>query len=114
MKQTHLVIALLALALGGCASPSLYDWGQYEEDLFTYYHEPSEQAEVVADHTAFLNRLDERGEKPAPGLLAEAGTFYLEQGDIGRALDYYRQEYQVWPESRPVMGRLIDNLEDEQ
>lgn len=100
-----------ALLLGGCASTSLYDWGNYEQDLFTYYNDPAEQDEVVADHAAFMDRQQERGEKPAPGLLAEAGTFYLEAGNTSKALEYYRLEYETWPESRPLMGSLIDNLE---
>lgn len=99
-----------ALLLAGCASTQLYSWGNYEEDLFTYYNEPGEQEAVVADHVAFLDKVMARGETPAPGLLAEAGTFYLQAGNADKALEYYQLEYDTWPESRALMGSLISNL----
>ncbi|WP_108124051.1 DUF4810 domain-containing protein [Saccharospirillum mangrovi] len=105
-----LLLVAPALLLGGCASTQLYNWGNYEEDLFTYYNEPGEQAEVVADHVAFLDKIMARGEKPAPGLLAEAGTFYLQAGNTDKALEYYQLEYDTWPESRALMSSLINNL----
>ena len=52
-----------------------------------------------------------KGRKPAPGLLAEAGTYYLLEGDAEAAVDFYRQEAAAWPESRPMMATLITNLE---
>lgn len=108
------VLALSAVALlSGCAmQTTLYDWGNYEQDLFDYYHEPSLKKEVIADHAEFVMSVQNSGEKPAPGLLAEAGTFYLVEGDIESAIRFYQLEYEVWPESRPMMGTLIDNLEN--
>lgn len=99
-----------ALILVGCESTQLYSWGSYEEDLFVYYTEPSQQEAVVADHVAFLDKVMARGQTPAPGLLAEAGTFYLQAGNTEQALVYYQLEYDTWPESRALMGSLIENL----
>lgn len=112
MIKHALVGALLLLLLSGCATyGDLYSWGRYEKDLFNYYHEPSLKEEVIRDHAEFVLRIHERGEKPAPGLLAEAGTFYLQEGDVESAIRFYRLEYEVWPESRPMMSVLIKNLE---
>lgn len=93
------------------ATGSLYNWGDYEEDLFTYYSKPEKQEKVLADLIEHLEAQEEKGSKPAPGMYAEVGTMFLERNDSGRAIEYYRKEAANWPESRPVMMRLIKNLE---
>lgn len=112
MNKKLLVSSALILSLTGCATQSgLYNWGNYEQDLFNYYHEAGTQEEVATNHIEFVSKIDQRGETPAPGLLAEAGTFYLLAGDEGSAVKFYQMEFDTWPESRPMMGILIENLE---
>ena len=36
----------------------------------------------------------------------------LNQGDVASAIEFYRMEYERWPESQPMLGTLIDNLEE--
>jgi len=110
MRQ-FLVIALFAGLLSGCVTQGLYDWGDYEADLFDYYHQPGDKERVIENLVKHLERMESTGRKPAPGLLAEAGTFYLLEGDAETAVDFYRQEAAIWPESRPMMATLINNLE---
>lgn len=110
-KAAGVLSGLMILTSAGCATHgTLYDWGSYEENLFTYYHTPAAKEAVVADHLTFLAKLDVRGERPAPGLLAEAGTLLLLQGDTQEAIKYYQREHDTWPESRPMMTALIQNL----
>jgi len=112
MNKPLLVSSVLLIALTGCATRSgLYSWGEYEQDLFNYYHEASTQEEAAANHIEFVSNIEQSGETPAPGLLAEAGTFYLLAGDTGSAIKFYQLEFDTWPESRPMMGILIQNLE---
>lgn len=106
-----LSILVLAGLLSGCATQGLYDWGDYEADLFDYYHQPGDKERVIENLVQHLDRMAAQGRKPAPGLLAEAGTFYLLAGDAATAVDFYRQEAAAWPESRPMMATLITNLE---
>lgn len=106
------VALLLLMGLTGCTSTSLYDWGNYEENLFTYYHRPDRQDQVVAEHLQFLAKLEQSNQRPAPGLLAEAGTLLLLQGQTREAIEYYQKEHDVWPESRPMMSALITNLKE--
>lgn len=109
MKRV-LILIVPMLVLAGCESTQLYSWGDYEEDLFAYYNEPGQQETILADHVAFLDKIMARGKTPAPGLLAEAGTYYLQAGNTNQALQYYQLEYDTWPESRTLMGSLIENL----
>ncbi|MEJ2042250.1 MAG: DUF4810 domain-containing protein [Reinekea sp.] len=110
MRNTFLLVALLLL-LTGCASTSLYNWGHYEDDLFDYYYQPEHKAKVIEDLVEHLQKQETNGTKPAPGLYAEAGTFYLLEGDTETAIRFYEQEARHWPESEPMMSTLIHNLE---
>ena len=102
---------LVSTLLSGCATTGLYDWGHYEDDLFDYYHQPSEKEQVVADLQRLLEKQEANGRKPAPGLFAELGTMYLLEGDSVTAIRFYQKEAEYWPESAPMMATLIENLE---
>lgn len=114
MNRKLLLAALVGLLLTGCATNSqLYDWGDYEQTLFVVYHEPEYKEQALNDYLTFV-REHQGMDNLAPGLYAEAGTFLLEQGDVEGAIAFYRMEYERWPESRPMLGMLIENLEAQQ
>ena len=46
-----------------------------------------------------------------PGLYAELGTLYLQEGDAEKAKKYYAKERDAWPESKTLMDTLIKNLD---
>lgn len=105
--------AVVLLALCGCVSPGLYSWGNYEGELYQYYHEADKKERIVADYLAFIARLERAGQKPAPGLYAEAGTFLLLAGEADTAIEFYQKEHDAWPESQALMSRLIKNLREQ-
>lgn len=110
-----LALACLAGLTTGCATQtSLYHWGSYEDDLLSYYHTPATQDAVIARHLDLLAQLEASAIRPAPGLLAEAGTLLLLKGDNQGARSFYQKEYDAWPESRTLMGALIQNLTEGQ
>ncbi|MDR9468598.1 DUF4810 domain-containing protein [Marinospirillum sp.] len=111
MNKKLIFIVFLAVIGTGCASNNrLYDWGQYEQTLFVFYHDPAQKEQALKDYLAFVQ--EHAGDpRLAPGLYAEAGTFLLEQGDVEGAVGFYRMEYDRWPESQPMLGALITNLE---
>lgn len=111
--MNKLILAITsALVLSACAGPqTMYSWGEYEETLFVNYHEPAMKEKALTDYIEFVDSGGTTDRPLAPGLYAEAGTFMLEQGNTEDALKYYRMEYENWPESRPMMGVLIENLE---
>lgn len=102
------------LALSACSSGSgLYAWGNYEDALFVNYHEPAVKEEVLNDYLTFVREYQPgaKQRKIAPGLLADAGTFLLERGDAKGAIEFYQLEAAAWPESAPLMQKLIENLQ---
>ena len=113
--MTHKLLGALvgAALLSGCvANNELYQWGDYEETLFVYFHEPDVRDEMLTNYYAFINTAATTTNKKqlAPGLFAEAGTFMLEAGDIDAAIRFYQLEADRWPESRHLMNTLITNL----
>ena len=101
--------------LAGCASnQGLYEWGQYQETLFVVYQEPALKEEALKNYVEFVETGGTPQHPIAPGLFAEAGTFMMIQGDVDSALKFYKLEYEAWPESRPMLSMLIENLEARQ
>lgn len=115
MNKGMIAIAMATALATGCATGNnqLYDWGQYEDTLFVVYHEPELKEQALNNYLTFVREHEGEGTL-APGLYAEAGTFLLEQGDISGAVTFYKMEYEFWPESRPMLGILIKNLEAQQ
>ena len=87
MKNLGAVFLILALA--GCVTTK-YNWGPYEEGLYEYYKAPESSEEFILEMEAHVAKIKEKGGKPAPGLLAEIGTLYLERNDIKSAIKYLR------------------------
>lgn len=109
-KKIIFVILFMLLGTGCATNIQLYEWGEYEETLFAVYNNPAHKEQLLNNYFVFV-RKQERRKALAPGLYAEAGTFLLEQGDIEGALIFYKMEYEHWPESQPMLGILIANLE---
>jgi len=104
-------LAFLIMAMTGCVTTE-YSWGPYEQGLYDYYKKPESGNEFLAELEVHVASIREGGAKPAPGLLAEIGTLYLERNDTQSAIKYYEYERDTWPESRPLMDSLIKNLSD--
>lgn len=109
-----LMVSILAASVTACTGTgnALYDWGNYEDNLFSYYHDPVDQEVVLERHLEHLARLERHDRLPAPGLLAEAGTLYLLLGDEQKAIEYFQKEHDLWPESQVMMSALITNLKE--
>jgi len=103
------LLLLLVLLLGGCVTQK-YEWNHYDQRLYDYYKNPSTEPEFVSAMEAPLSALEASGKKPAPGMYAEIGTFYLKRGDGKTAVQYYEKERAAWPESKGLMTAMIDNI----
>ncbi|MEN8254188.1 MAG: DUF4810 domain-containing protein [Verrucomicrobiota bacterium] len=99
------------LLLAGCASPSLYVWGDYDEWLYDNYKNPKNDEELYVDLSALIEKYEKRqkpGSKPmAPGLYAEYGFLLMRRGENDRATEYYNKEKALWPESTVFMDNMI-------
>ena len=114
MKTQYLLIILLAITFSGCTQTK-YQWGNYEGNLLNYY----KGNQTPAEHQKFMEqigKLIERGElgpKPVPpGIYAEYGYGLFKLGKNAEAIQYFEKEKNTWPESVPLMERLIGNVKD--
>lgn len=111
IKRLGLTV-LLGLCLSACETTQTgFHWGNYESNLYEYFHTPAHRDEVLQDQLAFIARIEARQQLPAPGIYADTGTMLYLKGDKPRALEFYRKELQAWPESEYLMTTLITNLE---
>lgn len=108
MKALFLVLCAVLL-LAGC-SQKRYDWGGYNSYLYSYYASPEAAEEFREALEYHIQRLEELGRVPPPGLYAELGTLHLEAGDTRTAIEFYQKEQEAWPESRHLMTSLIATL----
>lgn len=110
IRKIVLIAALAgAAALTACAPTSRFEWGSYEQALYAY----SENSENRGVYKEALERAIERGRARnavAPGLLAELGYLYLEEGNSAEAMRYFREERTLFPESAGLMDRVIAQL----
>ncbi|MBS1190405.1 MAG: hypothetical protein H6R10_2197 [Rhodocyclaceae bacterium] len=109
-----LLIVPALVALGGCVPPTLYQWGGYEQGLYSGYKDPAKMEALRLNLEAHVAAMEKSGQKVAPGLYAELGTLYLQAGSSDKAIALYSRERDTWPESKGLMTAMIQNLERRQ
>jgi hypothetical protein len=110
----YLFILPFAVALTGCAAPSLYQWGGYDQALYSAYKDPAQMETMRVKLETHIAAMAQSKQKVAPGLYAELGTLYLQAGLSDKALTLYAQERAAWPESKGLMTAMIQNIERRQ
>jgi len=111
-RRAFLLLTVVAsLTLGGCASNRLYQWGEYEDNLYAAYKDPNKAEAMRLKLEAHIQTMEKAGQKVAPGLYAEVGTLYLQAGQRKPAMAWYQRERAAWPESAQLMTSMIQNLE---
>lgn len=99
-----------ACVLSGCAismGPKFY-WGNYEHALYVYSKKP-DQREL---YRSSLEKAIEQGRASnavAPGLLAELGYLYLEDGDTDKAIALFQEEMTRFPESKVFLTSVVEH-----
>ncbi|RTR29788.1 DUF4810 domain-containing protein [Shewanella atlantica] len=112
-KTRYLFILAATFMFAGCASvtESGYYWGNYSETYYEYIKAPSEQ--TVTNHLNELNNIvdtsKKKGLKVPPGIYAEIGYITAKRGDSDDSIAYYRQEAELYPESKGFIERLISD-----
>ncbi len=102
---------VLALMTGCATDRSLYQWGGYDEALYSSYKNPETVAALQSKLEIHIAAMNAAGQKVAPGLYAELGSLYLQSGKTDAAIEQYRNERELWPESRQLMDSMIGTLE---
>jgi len=103
------LLALLPLCglVAACAPQQKYYWGNYSESLYSYYGDPSKEADYEKALFEVTSGADQGGRKVPPGLYAEYGYEELSRGHADKAIEMYQREEQAWPESTVFMDRAI-------
>ena len=105
------LLGLLALgAVFGCAPKTLYRWGGYDQALYDHYKNPQRRDEFVAKLSGIIDEAEKTGGMVPPGCYAEYGWALYEEGRLAEAAVYFEKESKLWPESRPLMDKLIRNV----
>jgi hypothetical protein len=112
----YVLAILLCVNILGCETKGLYDWEGYGRGeshslkmvkLEIDARSAVETLNIIRRH---VNRLEETGAVVPPGVYAELGTLYLDENNLDEALHFYRKEGTAWPESLPLMEKLISGL----
>lgn len=106
-----LIMFFAAVILTGCAAPTLYKWGDYDQALYAGYKDQTKMDVLRLKLEVHVGEMERLSQKVAPGLYAELGTLYLQGGSPDKAITMYSRERDAWPESRTLMTSMIQNLE---
>ena len=100
-------VGVAALVLAGCAGPqSKYEWGNYEQALYSHYKNPQTASELMLSISAAITLAESNKRVVAPGLYAEYGYLLMMQGKNQDAIAYFDKEQAKWPESALLMDRM--------
>jgi len=100
---------LAGLAPLGCAPNTMYRWGGYDQALYDHYKNPQDRDAFVARLSRIIQQAEATGGQVPPGCYAEYGWALYEEGRTAEAVVYFEKESKRWPESRPLMEKLIRN-----
>ncbi|MDZ8118482.1 DUF4810 domain-containing protein [Pontiella agarivorans] len=110
-RKLLLYCCAVPLFLSGCAAPTLFTWGNYDQWLYENYKNPKNDEVLYADLSALISDYESRKNpqtKPlAPGLYAEYGFLLMRRGENKKAIEYYNKEKALWPESAVFMDHMI-------
>ena len=101
--------------LTGCATktPSLYQWGSYQEQIYAQYGDAgktSPEAQISALEADY-QQIAAKDRKPPPGYFAHLGYLYFQTGKSGQAVQSFEAEKASFPESATYMDLLIKNAQ---
>jgi hypothetical protein len=118
MKRSGLecaaIAVLVTLSLSGvarAADTSLYEWWNYERDFYRAYDQSEKAQKFEATLLQIIEKSDEAGRKPPPGLLGEYGYVLYKRGETKSAIEYFQREASEWPESEALMKRIIERAQ---
>jgi len=100
--------------LGGCAAPTLYSYGQYEELIYATYAAPGKmnpemQVEKMEQD---YQKARSANKRMCPGWHAHLGRLYYQLGKMDQAQQEFQTEKAEFPESTVLMERFLAKLKN--
>ena len=109
LMSTFFVLVLFSSCV---TQSSLYSWGNYSNDVYSYYKEQT-PASLERLTETYENLLDHqsgtRGVTP-PGAYVEYGYLLCLQGQKEKGLDMINREKELYPESAIFVDRILASL----
>ena len=105
------ILAVFVVCTGCVTQKPLYQWENYEDDLYGMYKRPEKSKEYQETLRIIIARCDEKGQKVPPGIRAEYGYTLYREGKLDEAIYHFKKERELWPESYVLMNTLIVNVE---
>jgi hypothetical protein len=115
MKYTLLI--LLFFFISGCnPGTNIYYWGNYSSSLYNLKKEPGDESRLKHRETleGIFKNAEKKHKKVPPGLYCEYGYILVQQGNIDEGLKYFDLEVEHYPESKPFVERLINQIKKRQ
>ena len=106
-------ISCLAMLLSfSCTHQTQYHWGTYEDMVYGSFqaNEDSEPVVQVQKLTEDLQKADAAGKQVGPGFYAHLGYMQHLSGDDVGAIDSFKREKELYPQSKKFVDRLIKGL----
>jgi hypothetical protein len=99
--------------LVGCASPSIYHWGKFENGLHERYVSLDHgQADAYLLET--IGAAEQQNLRVPPGAYADYGFLLFKRGDTKGAIAYFEKEKLLFPESSAFMNKLIERIKQKE
>lgn len=115
MKFYLTILLLSTFTLIGCSSSdnqSLYYWGDYQENIYkTLNATNSDPKEQIITLEKIVTVASSKNSAVPPGLYANLGLLYIQDGRISEAKAYFDKERALYPESATYMLFLTDNID---
>ena len=111
-KSVFLLLICIVCFFSGCANPSTYYWGEYEDQIYKMYNAPDKAMAEAQIEVLELDIEKARAKaKPlAPGVRAHMGVLFFQLGRYDEAKQAFEAEKVAFPESAQMMDRFIDQL----
>lgn len=110
------VTILAAITATGCAGKpqALYNYGGYGSTYYQLKKESSpEQLAALQEEIVKLIESKDHGTtgRVPPGIYANLGYIYLQQGNPQKAVENFKMEMKIYPESKQFMELMINKVE---
>jgi hypothetical protein len=111
MRIQNTLCALLLFTLVGCAAPkqSLYQWGDYESQVYSLYNDPGKspiEAQIEKLEADYQTARSTNKAVP-PGFHAHLGYLCFQTGKGDQAVQSFQTEKTLFPESAVYMDRIL-------
>lgn len=97
---------LLALLCGCATQPTLYRWGDYDNQVFAHFKNTGSVEQQIAALEKTLNTGDTT-QHPGPGLHAHLGLLYAKLGKDDLMRKHWEREKFLYPESAAYLDFLM-------